>query len=279
MHTITNNSGGGQPVSMANIKEIANIARGKGIPFFFDACRFAENAYFIRTREEGYAQSSIAEIVKEMFSYVDGWTMSAKKDGLVNIGGLLAVKDDELMGNIRDTLILIEGYVTYGGLAGRDLEAMSRGLREVLDLDYVSFRVNQVKYLGDRLTEAGIQIITPVGGHAVYINAKDFLPHIPQSEFPAQALVCDLYLEGGIRAVEVGSLMFATTNPETGEVVYPELEMIRLAIPRRVYTSTHLDYVADTLIRIKSKSHQLGGYKIVKANGLLRHFTAEMAPL
>jgi len=277
--TVTNNSGGGQPVSMENIKAVSETAKKYGIPFYFDACRFAENCFFIKEREKGFENKSILEIAKEMFSYADGCTMSAKKDGLVNIGGFLALNDDELSQKITNMLILIEGFRTYGGLAGRDLEAISRGLQEVLDEDYLRFRIRQTSYLGEKLLEAGIPIVQPVGGHAVYIDAKRFLPHIPQSEFPGIALVVELYKRAGIRAVEIGSLMFGKINKKSGKAEYPKLELVRLAIPRRVYTSMHMQYTAEAIKEIYDSRDSISGYQIGYAPELLRHFTARLKPV
>jgi tryptophanase len=279
MITITNNSGGGQPVSMENIKNVSAMAKKFNIPFFFDACRFAENCYFIKEREAGYQNKSIEEIAKELFNYGDGCTMSAKKDGLVNIGGFLSLNDSELSQKITNMLILIEGFPTYGGLAGRDLEAISRGLQEVLNEDYLRFRINQTRYLGEMLMESDIPIVKPVGGHAVYVDAKRLLPQIPQSQFPGQALVVELYKRAGIRAVEIGSLMFSHKDKETGETVYPELELVRLAIPRRVYTSMHMQYVAESLIEIYKEREQIKGLKIEYEAEFLRHFTARLRPV
>lgn len=279
MITITNNSGGGQPVSMENIKNVSAMAKKFNIPFFFDACRFAENCYFIKEREAGYQNKSIEEIAKELFSYGDGCTMSAKKDGLVNIGGFLSLNDSELSQKITNMLILIEGFPTYGGLAGRDLEAISRGLQEVLSEDYLRFRINQTRYLGEMLMENDIPIVKPVGGHAVYVDAKRFLPQIPQSQFPGQSLVVELYKRAGIRAVEIGSLMFSHKDKETGETVYPELELVRLAIPRRVYTSMHMQYVAESLIEIYKEREHIKGLKIEYEAEFLRHFTARLRPV
>ena len=277
--TITNNSGGGQPVSMQNIRETAELVHRYGLKLVFDACRFAENAYFIKQREEGFADKSILEIAREMFSYGDGATMSAKKDALVNIGGFLTLNDDDLAQKVTNKLILIEGFPTYGGLAGRDLEAVARGLREVLEEEYLKYRIEQVAFLADSLTEAGVPILKPAGGHAVYLNARSILPHIPSEEFPAQALTVELYRENGIRGVEIGSLMFAQNDPETGEMTYPELEMVRLAIPRRVYTTGHIHYVAEAIIRIYKRRDQIKGMEIVEASEVLRHFTARLKPL
>src|SRR5512139_3675003 len=273
--TITNNSAGGQPVSMENIRATADCYHRHGIPFFLDAARFAENAYFIQQREAEYALRSIPDIVREEFSYADGFMMSAKKDAIVNIGGLLAMRNAELFEQVKNELILREGFPTYGGLAGRDLEALAAGLHEGMDEAYLAYRVGQVGYLGERLTEAGIPIVQPPGGHAVYIDARRLLAHIPQSEFPAQALAVALYLEGGIRTVEIGSVMFAHLDPEAGVWRYPKTELVRLAIPRRVYTQSHLDYVADVCIRVKERRDSLRGLTIVHAPELLRHFVAE----
>ena len=278
MITITNNAGGGQPVSMQNLKEVAAVYKEFGIPFFIDACRFAENAYFIKLREPGYAQKTPLQIAQETFSLADGATMSAKKDAIVNIGGFLAMNDEELYQQASNELILREGFPTYGGLAGRDLDAMAIGLQEGLKEDYLSYRIGQTAYLGEKLLDSGIAIIEPPGGHAVYIDAGSFLPHIPQSEFPGQALVVELYREGGIRAVEIGSVMFAHPDPETGEMVYPQLELVRLAIPRRVYTQSHLDFVVETLAHIAERREKITGYHFTYAPELLRHFTARFEP-
>lgn len=274
MLTITNNSGGGQPVSMKNIKETKEVCNKYGIPLFLDACRFAENAYFIKMREEGYADKSVLEIAQEMFSYADGCTMSSKKDALVNIGGFLALNDDELAMNSRNLLIVTEGFPTYGGLAGRDLEAIAQGLEEVVDEHYLQYRIRSVEYLGEKLTDHGIPIIQPPGGHAIYIDAKGFVPHIPVEQFPGQAVVCGLYLEGGIRAVEIGSVMFGKYDKD-GKLIPPPLELVRLAIPRRVYTQSHIDYVAEVAIELFNKRDQLKGYEITYQAPMLRHFTAQ----
>lgn len=279
MLTITNNAGGGQPVSMENIRAVSSIYRTNHIPFFIDACRYAENAYFIKLRESGYSDKSPQEIAREIFTYADGATMSAKKDGIVNMGGFLAMNDEELYLRAGNELILREGFLTYGGLAGRDLEAIATGLREGLDEKYLAYRLAQTAYLADKLTEEDIPILNPPGGHAVYIDAKTFLPHLPPDEFPAQALCVELYQEGGIRSVEIGSVMFAHLDTNIGKMVYPKLELVRLAIPRRVYTQSHLDYVADTLVRISARKDSVRGLKITYAPELLRHFTARFEPL
>ncbi len=274
MLTVTNNSGGGQPVSMQNIKETSELLHKNDIPFFLDACRFAENAFFIKEREEGFSNMSVRDIAKKMFSYADGCTMSAKKDGLVNMGGFIALNDKKIAENIINLLILVEGFPTYGGLAGRDLEAIAVGLKEVTDEDYLSFRINQVRMLGDSLTENGIPIIQPPGGHAIYIDALGFLPNLPREQFPAQALTVALYTHAGVRAVEIGTLMFAKKDEETGEVKYPDLELVRLAIPRRVYTNMQMNYVAESLIDLHKNREKIKGLKITYEAPVLRHFTA-----
>ncbi len=274
MLTVTNNSGGGQPVSMANIREVSKVCRKHGLLFFFDACRFAENAYFIKTREPGYTDTEIPDIVLEMFSYVDGCTMSGKKDGMVNMGGFLAMRDEEMANQIRNLLILVEGFPTYGGLSGRDLEAMARGLREVLDIRYLEFRVSQIASLAEQITDVGIPILAPAGGHAVYVNAGEFLPHIDPDEFPGQSLAVNLYLESGIRSVEIGTFMFGGKDPITGEQRRAKLELVRLAVPRRVYTTMQINYVAQSLRDLFKKRETLKGMKIVKEPPFLRHFSA-----
>ncbi|MEP0804818.1 MAG: tryptophanase [Chloroflexota bacterium] len=279
MITVTNNAGGGQPVSMENLKAVADAYHEAGIPFFIDAARYAENCYFIQQREPGYGHRSVKEIAREMFSLADGMCMSAKKDAIVNIGGLLCVNDETLFQNIKNELILREGFPTYGGLAGRDLDAMAVGLYEGLDEAYLSYRIAQTAYLAARLNDAGVPTIQPPGGHAVYVVANQLLPHIPNHQFPAQALGVELYREGGIRGVEIGSVMFAHPDPETGKIIYPKLELLRLTIPRRVYTQSHFDYVAKTLARIKSRAQELKGFRLTYAPELLRHFTARFEPL
>ncbi|MCO6494393.1 MAG: tryptophanase [Bacteroidetes bacterium] len=276
--TITNNSGGGQPVSMQNIRETSEVCKKYGILFFIDACRFAENAYFIKTREKGYENKSILEICREQFSYADGCTMSAKKDALVNIGGFICMNDDKLAMEAKNLLIIMEGFPTYGGLAGRDLEAMAQGLKEVLEEDYLEYRIGTMKYIGEKLTEAGVPILKPTGGHAVYLDAKAFMSHIPPHELPGIALTNALYVEGGIRGVEIGSLMFGKYD-DKGDYVPATLELVRLAIPRRVYTQSHMDYMCDIIIDVYKKREQYKGYKITYEAPLLRHFTAHMESL
>ena len=279
MITVTNNSGGGQPVSMKNLKEVRKVCDKYNLPLFLDACRFAENAYFIKIREKGYENKEIIEIVQEMFSYADGATMSAKKDALVNIGGFLAMNDEELAMKCRNLLIVTEGFPTYGGLAGRDLEAVAQGLEEILDENYLHYRIRSTEYLGEKMMAEGIPIIEPPGGHAIYIDAKRFVPHIPPKEFPGQAVCNEIYIEGGVRAVEIGSLMFGKYDKQTGEHIAPSMELVRLAIPRRVYTQSHIDYVAEVLIEVFKRRNDLKGYKIVYEAPMLRHFTAKMEPI
>ena len=276
MMTVTNNSGGGQPVSMENIKAVREICDKYNKPFFLDACRFAENSWFIKARENGYEHKTPLEIAQEMFSYVDGCTMSAKKDGMSNIGGFLACNDDALAQQAKNMLILAEGFPTYGGLAGYDLEAIAVGLHEALDEDYLRYRTRSVAYLGDFLTGAGIPIVQPPGGHAIYIDAKRMLPHIPQSEYPAWALSLVLYLEGGIRSVEIGSVMFGR-QPDGSEKP-AAMELVRLAFPRRTYTQSHVDYISEVLTYVNKLKDRIRGVKIVDAPPVLRHFTAQLAP-
>jgi tryptophanase len=272
MITVTNNSGGGQPVSLANMREVKTLCAKHRIPFFLDACRFAENAYLIKLREPGQANRSAKEIAQEMFALADGATISAKKDGLVNIGGVLLMRDDALAQRANNLLILTEGFVTYGGLAGRDLEAMAQGFIEVLDEHYLQYRIRSTAYLGEHLLKAGIQIVEPPGGHAIYIDASAFCPHIPPEQFPGQALVCALYRHAGIRAVEIGSVMF-------GAVERPPLELVRLAIPRRVYTQSHIDYVIEAAAEVFAERARIRGLRIVEAPPVLRHFTAKFAEI
>jgi tryptophanase leader peptide-associated protein len=279
MITVTNNAGGGQPVSMSNLKAVASVYHAHNIPFIIDSARYAENCYFIKLREEGYGNKSVVQIAREMYALADGMTMSAKKDAIVNIGGLLCMNDDLLFQEVKNELILREGFPTYGGLAGRDLDAMAVGLYEGMDEAYLAYRLGQTAYLAARLNEAGIPTIQPSGGHAVYLDARAVLPHIPQIEFPGQALAVELYREGGIRGVEIGSVMFAYPDPETGKIAYPKLELLRLAIPRRTYTQSHMDYVADSFSKIKSRSESIHGYRFTYAPELLRHFTARFEPI
>lgn len=272
MITVTNNASGGQPVSMANIRKVREITAKYNIPLFMDACRFAENAYFIKLREEGYQDKSLYDIAKEMFSYVDGATFSAKKDGLANIGGFIAMNNEELAMKARNLLILTEGFPTYGGLAGRDLAAIAQGLYEVLDEDYMRYRIRATEYLGEHISKHGVPIFQPPGGHAIYIDAKRFLPHIPPHQFPGQALVAALYLEGGVRAVEIGSVMFGRW--EEGRFIPAKNELVRLAIPRRVYTQSHIDYVIEVVNEVFDHRDEIKGLKIVYEPPYLRHFTA-----
>ena len=279
MITVTNNAGGGQPVSMENLKAVAEIYHTNGIPFYIDAARYAENCFFIKQREPGYEHKSTIEIAREMFALADGFCMSAKKDAIVNIGGLLATNDESVFKDIRNELILREGFPTYGGLAGRDLDAMAVGLYEGLDESYLAYRLAQTAYLAACINQAGIPTIQPAGGHAVYVVANEILPHIPNYEFPAQSLAVELYREGAIRGCEIGSVMFACLDPEGNTWHYPALELLRLAIPRRTYTQTHMDYVADSLAKIKSRACDLRGYQFTYAPEMLRHFTARFEPL
>lgn len=278
MLTITNNSGGGQPVSMRNIKEVKEICSKNNIPLFIDACRFAENAYFIKKREKGYSQKTPLEIAQEIFSYADGITMSAKKDALVNIGGFLAMNNSDLAALCRNMLIVTEGFPTYGGLAGRDLEAVAQGLLEVLDEHYLQYRIRSTEYLGEKLIKNKVPIIEPPGGHAIYIDAKRFLPHIPPKDFPGQSIVSELYIEGGIRSVEIGSVMFGKYD-KSGKLISPPMELVRLAIPRRVYTQSHIDYAAEIIVNVFKKRKSLKGYKIIYEAPMLRHFTARFEKL
>ena len=279
MLTITNNAGGGQPISLENIKTVSEIYHSFDIPFFIDAARFAENAFFIKLREPAFASFSILEISQRIFSFADGMTMSAKKDAIVNIGGLLCLNDQSIFQNIKNELILREGFPTYGGLAGRDLDAMAVGLYEGMQEDYLEYRLGQTRYLAEGINAYGIPTIQPAGGHAVYVDAASVLPHIPQSEFPGQALAVELFREGAIRGCEIGSVMFAHPDPESGAMIYPKLELLRLAIPRRTYTQSHMDYVIDSFAAIKKRADKIRGYKFKYAPELLRHFTAEFEPI
>jgi tryptophanase len=277
MLTITNNSGGGQPVSMANVRGAHAICTRHGVPLFIDACRFAENAYFIKQREPGYAETPVADIVRELFAHADGMTMSAKKDGLANIGGWLALNDDAWAEEARNQLILTEGFPTYGGLAGRDLEAIAVGLTEIVDEDYLEYRIASTRYLGRALIDLDVPIVQPVGGHAVYIDAKAMLPHIPPLDYPGQALAVALYVAGGIRGCEIGSVMFGQ-QPDGSEQP-AQMELVRLAIPRRVYTQSHVDYVIECIAAVNADKASLNGFAITEAPDQLRHFTAHFAPL
>jgi tryptophanase len=270
MLTVTNNSGGGQPVSMENARAVSAVCRKHKIPFYFDACRFAENAYFIKMREAGYTDKTPKQIAQEMFRLGDGCTMSAKKDGMANIGGFLCTNDDVLARQEKDLLILTEGYPTYGGLAGRDLEAVAVGLQESLEEDYLRYRIASTAYLGNKIAEHGVPIVQPPGGHAIYLDAKAFLPHIPQAQFPGVALAAELYLEGGIRSVEIGSLMFASAA---------KMELVRLAIPRRVYTQSHIDYVVEIILKVWERRAQIKGMRLTYEAPFLRHFTAHLEPI
>lgn len=270
MLTVTNNSGGGQPVSMENVRQASAVSRKHKIPLYFDACRFAENCYFIKQREKGYESKSPKQIAQEMFGYGDGCTMSAKKDGMANIGGFLCTNDDLLAQQEKDLLILTEGYPTYGGLAGRDLEAIAVGIQEALEEDYLRYRIASTAYLGDHIASQGVPIVQPPGGHAVYLDARAFLPHIPEKHFPAVALAAELYLEGGIRSVEIGTLMFGAAA---------KMDLVRLAIPRRVYTQSHVDYVVEMILEVWKKRQSIRGLKLLYEAPFLRHFTARLEPI
>ena len=276
--TVTNNSGGGQPVSMQNAKEVRAICDEYNLLFVLDCCRIAENSYFIEQREEGYKGKDYREIAQEMFGLADGGVMSAKKDALVNMGGFIALKDKKIADACTNTLIIKEGFVTYGGLSGRDMEALAIGLQEVFDKDYLKYRITSTVYLGDRLHKMGIPVMRPIGGHAVYIDAKAMYPHIPVDEFPGQALACDLYVKGGIRACEIGSVMFGKKDTD-GKLIPAAMELVRLAIPRRVYTQSHVDYVIETFEEILKEKDQAKGVKITYEPKFLRHFTAHFERL
>ena len=277
MLTVTNNSGGGQPVSMANVRAVSEMARAHRIPFFLDACRFAENCWFIRTREEGYGDTPVIEIARELFSYADGCTMSAKKDGMANIGGFLAMNDPELAERCRSFEILMEGFPTYGGMAGYDMEAIALGLYEAMDERYLEYRIRSIEYLGEKLVAANIPIIRPTGGHAIYLDARRMLPHIPWHYYPAWSLNNGLYLLGGVRGVEIGSVMFGL-QPDGSERP-PANELVRLAFPRRVYTQSHADYLAEVIIALDRQKECLPGYRIIRQANVLRHFTARLEPV
>ncbi|MFN8620422.1 MAG: tryptophanase [Chloroflexota bacterium] len=277
MMTVTNNSMGGQPVSLSNLIAVREVCDRYGLPLFLDACRFAENAWFIKQREPGHADRPIPDIVREMAALADGMTMSAKKDGLANIGGWLAMDDDTLAERCRTQLILTEGFPTYGGLAGRDLEAIAQGLAEVVDEDYLRYRIRSTEYLGEALHDAGVSVIRPIGGHAVYLDAKALLPHIPPLEYPGQALACALYEEGGVRGCEIGSVMFGR-HPDGSESPGP-FELVRLAIPRRTYTQSHIDYTIEVVTRVAARASELRGYRIISEPPALRHFTARFEPI
>ena len=279
MITVTNNSGGGQPVSMANIKAVSKICKREGIPLFFDACRFAENAFFIKEREADYADKTPLAIAKEMFSYADGCTMSAKKDGLVNIGGFIAMNNEDWAAEARNVLILTEGFPTYGGLAGRDLAAIAQGLVEVLDEDYLRYRIASTAYLGDRLEEMGIPTVRPAGGHAVFVDGRAMLDHIPPEQLPAQSLSCALYEHGGIRSVEIGTVMFGKTDPISGKELPNSMDLVRLAIPRRVYTQSHMDFVLEVFKDLNDNKKKIHGLTFTYQAPFLRHFTAKFRPV
>ncbi|MDH3744192.1 MAG: tryptophanase [Acidobacteriota bacterium] len=279
MITVTNNGGGGQPVSMENIRRASEICRARGVPFYLDACRFAENAYFIQQRTPEYRETSLLDIAREMFSYADGCTMSAKKDGMANIGGFLCSNDDAVARHEEELLILTEGFPTYGGLAGRDLEAIAVGLYEALDPDYQRYRTASTRYLGEHIVAGGVPIVQPPGGHAIYIDAATFLPHIPRSEYPGQALAIELYRQGGVRSVEIGSVMLGQRDAETGVEVAAEHELLRLAIPRRVYTKSHIDYVVEITLEVAARADSIRGVRIVEQAEALRHFSATFEPV
>jgi tryptophanase len=279
MVTVTSNSKGGQPVSLENIRAVRGVCDRHGVPLYLDASRFAENCWFIREREPGQEGRAPIEIAREMFSLADGCTMSAKKDGMANIGGFLACNDDRVALLERDLLILTEGYPTYGGLAGRDLEAIAIGLHEALDPDYLRYRAASIAYIGDRLHAAGVPTVRPPGGHAVFLDARAFLPRIEPLRFPGQALVCSLYVEGGVRAVEVGTLMAGRRDPATGRDLPAEMDLVRLAFPRRAYTQSHADYVLEVILEVWAKRGEIRGLRLVEQAPTLRHFTARFQPL
>ncbi|MEO8583261.1 MAG: tryptophanase [Flavitalea sp.] len=276
--TVTNNSGGGQPVSMDNIREAAKVCREYSIPFFIDACRFAENAFFIKRDEPEFNHHTIEQIAMEMFTHADGCTMSAKKDGFANIGGFLALHSEQLAQSARNLLILTEGFPTYGGLAGRDLEAIAIGLKEVMQTDYLEYRIRSIEYLGEKLQSGGVPFLKPTGGHALYLDAKSFLPHLPAEQYPGQALCAAMYLQGGIRSVEIGSVMFGKYDDQ-GKLIPATMELVRLAVPRRVYTQSHIDYVAETILEVYQSRQNIRGLKINYESPTLRHFTARFEPM
>jgi tryptophanase len=279
MLTVTNNTGGGQPVSMENIRAVSQTLHRHSLPFFLDACRFAENAYFIKLREPGYADKTPRQIAQEMFSYCDGATFSGKKDGLSNIGGFLALNDDRLAEQARNLLILTEGFPTYGGLAARDLEALAVGLNEVLDERYLEYRHACIDYFAREIRAGGVQIVEPPGGHAIYIDARAFLPHIPIEHYPGQALVCALYKIGGVRGVEIGGVMFGKRDPQTGVETPAPMDLVRLAIPRRVYTQSHVDYLAEVVLETFARRDEIRGLRLTYQAPFLRHFTAHLEPI
>lgn len=279
VHTVTNNSGGGQPASLANLRAASAICKQARVPYYLDACRFAENAWFIKQREQGQHDRSVESIAREMFRLADGATFSAKKDGLANIGGFLAANDDALAAQEEQLLILTEGFPTYGGLAGRDLDAIAVGLREVVDEDYLRYRIVSTKYLGDGLRRHGVPIVEPPGGHAIYIDARAFLPHIQPEQFPGQAAACAFYLEGGVRGCEIGTLMFGGRDPATGMERIAKQELLRLAIPRRVYTQSHIDYVVEVGREVAARKRELTGFRVAEAPAQLRHFSAKLLPI
>ena len=279
--TVTSNGNGGQPVSMENIRKVSAIAKAHGIPLMIDAARFAENCYFIKKRELGYKDKTIHEISLELFSYADGCVMSSKKDGLVNIGGFICTRHEELFPTINQLAIINEGFVTYGGMSGRDLEALAIGMYEGIQEDYLEYRIDQVAYLGEQLSKRGVPIILPTGGHGVYVDAQKFYPHIPQSEFPGQAMVIELYKTAGVRGVELGSCAFSKKDPKTGKVIFPDLELVRLTVSRRVYTNRHMDVVVNALADVYERRDQMKGLKLTYEGPIisLRHFTAKFEPL
>ncbi len=279
MITVTNNGGGGQPVSMENIRQASGICRARGVPFYLDACRFAENAYFIQKRSPEYAATPLLDIAREMFSYADGCTMSAKKDGMANIGGFLCSNDQALARHEEELLILTEGFPTYGGLAGRDLEAVAVGLYEALDGNYQEYRHASTRYLGENISVAGVPIVQPPGGHAIYIDAAAMLPHVPPAHYPGQALAIELFRHSGIRSVEIGSVMFGRRDPVTGDESTADNELVRLAIPRRTYTQSHLDYVVESIVEVYGRRDRIRGVRILEQPEALRHFSAVFEPL